>query len=57
MYIPAHTLTKSSVSCAADGLDNPQQNDGAHQRYEHGREGDGIVDRTTTKQRTEEVTG
>ena len=42
---------------AADHLDDPQQNDGAEQRYQHGRNGDGIIDRPDTQQRADEVTG
>jgi hypothetical protein len=44
------------VLSTADCFDNPQQNDGTKQCYQHGWDGDGIVDCPDAKQWTEEVT-
>ena len=42
---------------AADDLDDPQQNDRANQRHQHGRNGDGVIDRPDAQERADEVPG
>jgi hypothetical protein len=45
------------VLCApGNSLIDPEQNDGAQQRYQQGWDGDGIVDRPDTQQWADKVT-
>ena len=47
----------SDLALAANHLDDPQQNDGADQCHQHGRNGDGVIDRPDTQEGADEVTG